>query len=270
MKRALFFIVAMFWGLSAKASRDFDCMIEPLHSLDLRSPVVGLIQEIHVQRGVHVNLNDPLVTIDSKIESSAVKVAKFKSEATGAIQVAESKLVAAQEKAKRSKQLYDENFISAQALDEAEAERKLAEAEVKSSRENNELAKLEHQQTQEQLNRRILRSPFPGVVMNVFLSPGALVDSSETKKSILKLVQTDRLKVVSYVPLSLFGKIKVNDDVVIKPESPLEGEFRAKVTTVDGVIESTSGTFGVVVELNNEAGYIPVGSRCKLIVNNNE
>lgn len=252
--------------MQAQANREFDCMIEPLHTLELRSPVVGLIQELHVKRGSQVQINDPLVTIDSKIENSAVKVAKFKSEATGALQVAESKLNAAQEKAKRSRQLFEEKFISAQALDEAEAERKLAEAEVKSSRENIELAKLEHNQTQEQLNRRILRSPFPGVVMNVSLSPGALVDSSETKKSILKLVQTDRLKIVSYIPLQYFGKISQGDTVAIKPEAPLIGEYSAQVTTVDGVIESASGTFAVVVELDNKTGQIPAGSRCKLAI----
>lgn len=266
MKRLCVFLVILSCSFNAYAVKEFDCMIDPLHTLELRSPVVGLIQELHVQRGSQVKINDPLVTIDSKIENSAVKVAKFRSEATGAIQVAESKLIAAQEKAKRSRQLYEEKFISAQALDEAEAERKLAEAEVKSSRENIELAKLEHLQTQEQLNRRILRSPFPGVVMNVFLSAGALVDSSETKKPILKLVQTDRLKVVAFIPLQHFGKIKPGDNVSIKPEAPLVGEYHANVSTVDGVIESASGTFGVVVELENQDGQIPAGSRCKMLV----
>jgi RND family efflux transporter MFP subunit len=266
MIRLCIFLIISGFSLYAQAGKEFDCMIEPLHTLELRSPVVGLIQELHVQRGLHVKINDPLVTIDSKIENSAVKVAKFKAEATGAMQVAESKLIAAQEKAKRSRQLYEEQFISAQALDEAEAERKLAEAEVKSSRENSELARLEHLQTQEQLNRRILRSPFPGVVMNVFLSPGALVDSSETKKPILKLVQTDRLKVVAFIPLQFFGKIIPGDNVTIKPEAPLTGEYQASVSTVDDVIESASGTFGVVVELENQAGHIPAGSRCKIML----
>lgn len=250
----------------AHAAMEFDCMIVPLQTVELRSPVVGLIQQVHVRRGAYVKRNDPLVTIDSGVERSAVDVAKFRAEALGAFQVAESKLMAAREKAKRNHQLYEEEFVSAQARDEAEAERKLAEAEVKSARENLELAKLEHRQSIEQLNRRILRSPFPGVVMNVFLAPGALVDTSDNKKPILKVVQTDRLRVEALAQLKYFNSIKTGMNTTIKPEAPLKGEYKAKVTMVDRVIDSASGTFGFVVELDNRDGMIPAGSRCKIQV----
>jgi RND family efflux transporter MFP subunit len=250
----------LFAGVSlfVEAKTEFDCMIEPFYTVELRSPVVGLIQQLHVVRGTVVKKNAPLVTIDSGVERSAVNVAKFKSEAQGALQVAESKLISAQEKAKRNRQLYEEKFVSAQALEEADAEYKLAEAEVKSATENLQLAKLEHRQTQEMLERRVLRSPFPGVVVNVYLSPGALVDTSESKKPILKLVETDKLRVEAFIPMKYFTNIKKGANVTIKPEAPLI------ITTVDGVIDSASGTFGILVELDNPSGTIPAGSRCKI------
>jgi len=246
------------------AAAEFDCMIEPAQIVELRSPTVGLIQKIHVQRGQHVKLNDVLVTIDSGVERSAADVAKFKSEAQGALQVAESKLVAASEKSKRSKQLYEEEFVSAQARDDAEAERLLAVAEVKSARDNLELARLEHRQSIEQLNRRVLRSPFPGVVMNVYLTPGALVDTSETKKAIMKLVQLDKLRVESYVPLKYFKDVRPGAVVKIKPENSSSEQYAARVAVVDGAIDPASGTFGVTVELDNRSNSIPAGVRCKL------
>jgi len=266
MKKTLGWI---FLGCSAglaHAGTDFDCMIEPAQTVELRSPVVGLIQQLHVRRGSRVARNSPLVTIDSGVERSAVNVAKFKSEALGALQVAQSKLQAAQGKAQRNRQLYEEEFVSAQARDDAVAEARLAEAEVKSARENLQLARLEQIQSQEQLNRRILRSPFPGVVMNVYLSTGALVDTSESKKAILKLVQTDKLRVEAFVPLRYFNRIKAGNGVTIRPEAPLTGGVSARVSTVDRVIDSASGTFGVVVELDNRNGTVPVGSRCKMAI----
>lgn len=172
--------------------------------------------------------------------------------------------LAATEKAKRNQQLFDEQFVSAQARDDADAERRLAEAEVKSARENLQLARLEHLQSVEQVNRRVLRSPFPGVVMSVNLATGALVDTSESKKPILKLVQTDKLRVESFIPLKYFNSIHAGSPVTIKPESPLQGVYQAKVTTVDRVIDSASGTFGVMVELDNRNNKIPAGSRCRL------
>lgn len=256
--------IAIGCACSISHAADFDCMIEPAQTLELRSPVVGLIQQMNVRRGSYVNQNDVLVSIDSGVERSATDVAKFRSEALGALQVAESKLIAAREKAARTRQLHEEQFVSAQAREEAEAERKLAEAEVKSARESLELAKLEHRQSVEQLNRRVLRSPFSGVVMNVYLTTGALVDTSDNKKPILKLVQTDKLRVESFVPLKYYNQIRAGSAVTIRPEAPLKGELKAKVTTVDRVIDSASGTFGVVVELDNRKNLVPAGSRCKL------
>lgn len=263
MKYLGLMLIACFCNV-VHAAAEFDCMIEPFQTVELRSPVVGLIQQLHVRRGSPVHKGDVLVTIDSGVERSAANVAKYKSTALGALQVAESKLNAATEKAKRNQQLYDEQFVSAQARDDADAERRLAEAEVKSAKENLELAKLEHLQSIEQLNRRVLRSPFPGVVMNINLATGALVDTTESKKPILKLVQTDKLRVESFVPLKYFNGIRKGYPVMIRPESPLTGEYRARVTTVDRVIDSASGTFGIVVELDNRDNKIPVGSRCKL------
>lgn len=261
-----FLLIALLAATSGAAygATQFDCMIEPMQMVELRSPTVGLIRKIHVQRGARVKENDVLVTIDSGVERSAADVAKFRSEAQGALRVAESKLNAASEKAKRNQQLYEEQFVSAQARDDAEAERMLAEAEVKSAKDNLELARLEHRQSVEQVNRRILRSPFPGVVMNVYLSPGALVDTSESKKAILKLIQTDRLRVEAYIPLKYFNGVRQGTAVTIRPESPLTGEYQARVTTVDGAIDPASGTFGVLVELDNRSNLIPAGSRCKM------
>ena len=78
------------------------------------------------------------------------------------------------------------------------------------------------------------------------------------------LVQTDKLRVESYIPLRFFNRIQPGHDVLIQPEASLAAAFKARVTTVDRLIDSASGTFGVVVNLDNRSSTIPVGSRCKM------
>jgi hypothetical protein len=51
---------------------------------------------------------------------------------------------------------------------------------------------------------------------------------------------------------------------VVIPERPFTGEVPAQVTTVDRVIDSAAGTFGIVLDLPNTKGELPGGIRCKL------
>lgn len=246
------------------SAREFDCMIEPAQVVEVRSPVVGLIEKIHVQRGSIVKKGDSLVTIDSGVESSAAASARFRSEAVGAVRIAEAKFAAATEKAQRNQSLFDDEFVSAQARDDAEAERRVAEAELRSANENAEMARLEYRQAVEQLNRRVIRSSIDGVVMDRYLHSGSLVDSGEGKKPILKIAQISTLQVESVLQIEHYRQVKAGVVATVIPEPPLGGEYQGTVKTVDRVIDSASGTFGVVVELQNKKQEIPAGVRCKI------
>lgn len=242
---------------------EFDCMIEPLQIIEVRSPVVGLVHSIHVRRGDLVRKGELLVTVDSAVERSAADAARSKSEVLGALRLAEAKLTAAAAKAERNQSLYDEGFVSAQARDEAAAERAKAEAEVQAAKESLEIAKLEYQEALQQVRRRELRSPISGVVMDQYLYPGSLVDNSEGKKPILKLAQTSTLRIESIVPFAYYQRIKIGTAAAIVPEPPLSGEYRGIVKIIDRVVDSASGTFGVVIEMDNPSYNIPAGVRCK-------
>jgi RND family efflux transporter MFP subunit len=242
---------------------DFDCMIEPIQIVEIRSPVVGLIHALHVQRGDVVRKGALLVTIDARVERSSADAARSRAAAVGALHLTEAKLEAATVKAERNQSLYEEGFVSTQARDEAAADRAAAAAEVQAARENLEIARLEYQEAVEQVKRRELRSPIMGVVMDQYLHPGSLVDNSEGKKPIFKLAQTSTLKVESILPFSFYQKLKVGTKATIIPEPPLSGTYAGVVKIIDRVIDSASGTFGVVVELENPSHSIPAGVRCK-------
>ena len=179
---------------------EFDCLIEPMQIIELRSPVPGLLQQVHAKRGELVRTGQLLITIESSVEQSAVASASYKADAQGALQLARNKVAAAREKARRMTELQAEEFVSAQARDDAVAEAKLAESELKQAEESSQMAKLEHRQTVDQLNRRQLRSPFNGVVMDQYLYPGAMVDPNDSKKPILKIAQTNPLAVQTILP----------------------------------------------------------------------
>lgn len=244
--------------------QEFDCLIEPNQVVELRSPVVGLLQQVHARRGELVRAGQLLVTIESSVEQSAAAATGFKAQAQGGLQLARSKLAATRDKATRMDALYAEEFVAAQARDDAVAEFKQAEAELKAAEESSQMAGLEHRQTLDQLGRRQLRSPFNGVVMDQYLHPGALVDGGDNKKPILKLAQTHPLAVQTILPFRLFPQVRVGQRVVVVPEAPFSREIVATIRTVDRVIDSAAGTFGAVALLDNANQALPAGIRCRL------
>ncbi len=248
----------------ATAPTEFDCLIEPAQVVEVRSPVVGLLQQVHARRGQSIQKGQVLVTIESSVEQSAAATARFRAGAEGALQQAGHKVDATNEKSRRMAELYLEEFVSAQARDDAAADAKQAVAELKTATENAELARLEHRQTVEQLNRRVLRSPFNGVVVDQYLYPGALVDGGDSKKPILKIAETQPLAVQAILPFRYFPQVKVGAAAVVVPERPFTREITAHIATVDRVIDSAAGTFGVVLLLPNANQVLPGGIRCKL------
>ena len=72
------------------------------------------------------------------------------------------------------------------------------------------------------------------------------------------------LAVQAVLPYLLFPQVKPGRAVIVVPEKPFTREINASIRAVDRVIESASGTFGVVLNLPNAGNDLPGGIRCKL------
>jgi RND family efflux transporter MFP subunit len=247
----------------ALAATEFDCLIEPSQTVDIRSPVSGLIEKVHVERGSVVRKGTVLVTLESTVERAAVELARFRSSMDGPVQVADSRVTHAERKLKRKTDMAEEKFASAQDRDDAEAERAIAVAEAKSARESKSLAALEHQYASAQLNQRVLRSPIDGVVVEQGMHAGELADASESKAAILKLAQTNPLRVKLVLPAAVYTRVKIGMKAEVLPEKPLGGRHVATVSSVDRIVDAASGTFQARLELNNSGNALPGGIKCR-------
>lgn len=244
------------------AAQEYDCLIEARDTVELRSPVEGLIDQVPVRRGDFVKKGQVVATLESGAERAAVELARGRAAMEGAMKAAESRLDFAAKKEERTLELFKQNFMSAGALDEARTQRELAEHELREARENRKLNQLELQRAEELLKLRTIRSPFNGVVVERYLSPGEFA-TSNVKDPILKLAEVDPLHVEVVIPSREFGRIRKGMSAVVMPETP-SGQFPAVVTLVDSIIDGASGTFGVRLELPNPNLRIPAGARCRV------
>jgi RND family efflux transporter MFP subunit len=240
-----------------------ECLIEPAQVVELRTPVDGVIEKIHVQRGDPVKRGQTLAELEAHVERSTVESARFRSTMEGRIVLSRNRADFAGKKLGRSQELYKQNYVAAQARDDAEAEKRLAEAELQDAMENQQLARLELKRAEELLNLRSLRSPFDGVVVERLQNPGDLAESGPGRKPVLKLAQIDPLRVEVAVPSEAFGKLKPGMSATVIPEG-IGGRHTATVKIVDRVFDAASGTFGVRLELANRNGALPGGMRCRV------
>lgn len=242
---------------------EYDCIIEARQNIEVRSPVEAVIESVPVQRGDYVQRGQVIATLESGPERAAVELARSRSEMQGELKAAQARVELTRKKLVRAEELYKQNFVSVNTLDEADADHRLATEELRRAVENQRLAQLDLKRAEEILNLRTIRSPFSGVVVEVLLKPGEF-GATSIKDPIMRLAEIDPLNVEVVLPVSQYGRIKTGARAIIVPEQPVGGRHSATVKVVDRVIDAASGTFGVRLELPNRSRAIPAGARCRV------
>ena len=238
----------------------FDCLVDPAQVVEIRTPVEGLIDKVHVQRGDSVKRGQVMVELLSNLERSTAESARFRAQMEGQIAAARNRLDYAAKKLARATDLALQNYASAQVRDEAEAERKVAESELLAAQENRELAKIEHRRSLDALALRSVTSPFNGIVLDRLLNPGDLADAGSGRKPVLKIAQVDPLRVDIVLPAALIGSVRPGSKVTL---TMLGSRHATSVKMVDRVVDAASGTFVARIELPNPTYAIPGGIRCQ-------
>lgn len=250
-------------AVSNAAAAAHDCMIEARQMIEIRSPVEAMIETVDVKRGDTVSKGQVLATLESGPERAALKLAQWRAKMQGEINAAKARVDVTQKKLSRAQDLHERNFISANALDEAVSDHRLAVEDLRRAEENRRLAELEAKRAAEVLALRTIRSPFNGIVVEVMLKPGEF-GAITFKDPIMKLAEIDPLYVEVLLPVTMYGKIHVGEPALVYPESPVGGQYETKVKIIDRVIDAASGTFGVRLELPNHKHKIPAGIRCRV------
>jgi RND family efflux transporter MFP subunit len=241
---------------------EFDCLMEPRRVVTISGSIEALITSVKVDRGDFVKKGDVIVEFESGVERASADLAKFRAEMQSEVEARKARQDYARAKYNRAMELTQKNFISRQELEEIQAERRLADAELREATDSRQLAALEHRRATEVVRLRSLRSPVSGVVVDRYMHPGEI--SEIGAKPILKLAEIDTLHVEVILPTPAFGQVAIGDVATVRPEAPIGGSHQAKVVVVDRVLDASSGTFGVRLELPNNDRALPAGARCRV------
>ena len=253
-------IALLFIAAPALAS-EYDCLIEPRQELKLAAPVPGVVAEVAVDRGDRVHKGQVVARLESDVEEANAQVATVHATNETAIASGKARVEFLQRKMNRNAQLRPDNIVSFAQADEAAADEKVAEAQLREAELNVAQARLEAKRAVAQLRQREVVSPVDGVVIERALGPG---EFRNDQAHILTVAEMNPLRVEAFLPIAIYGEIKVGDYATIAPEQPVGGRYQARVTVVDRVLDAASGTVGVRLELPNPDLALPAGIHCRL------
>ena len=252
-------LLALLPALPAGAAQPLGCLIEAERITDVGSPVIGIVQSVEVERGARVAKGQVLAVLRASVERATLSVASSRADSSADLQAAAAAANFNRDRRVRAEDLFRQQFISQQALDQTRTESDLADQKLTQAREQRQVSRQEREVAAAQLAQRVIRSPIDGVVAERFVSAGERVDD----KPLLRIAKVDPLRVQLVVPVAMYAQVRIGGNANVQPELPGAAAVTARVTMVDKVVDPASNTFRVHLELPNRDGALPAGLRCK-------
>lgn len=259
-----------FWGTFLYSSvafcqtdnrSEFDCLIDPAQVLDLGSPIIGVLDQVLVSRGDTVKKGQLVAQVESSIEESDLKIARLMASSEATIKAREAQVNYARKQWERAMELQQKGAISSQSFDELKANYIIAVQELEVAKFERERMSLAKEKAEAVLAQRKIRSTINGIVQKVDRGPGEYVFQ---EASIMTVVQLDPLFIETFIPVARYKDVQLGMIGSVSVSEPEAKTVDAEVIVVDKVFDTTSGTIGVRLKLDNPGGLIPAGQRCQV------
>jgi len=190
-------------------------------SVMIRPEIDGRIEVIHFQEGQLVRKGDKLVSLD------AAEVEAQLSSAMAAANLNRSRL-------KRSEELIEKKFISAQALDEA--------------RENLNQTNAREAEVRARLAKTLIRAPFEGVTGLRQVSPGAYAKAGQ---DIARLEGIGTLKLDFRVPEAYLRQIRTGQSLTVTVDAYAGENFSGTIYAIEPSVDEATRTVLLRARLPN-------------------
>ncbi|MEM1412347.1 MAG: efflux RND transporter periplasmic adaptor subunit [Pseudomonadota bacterium] len=152
---------------------------------------------------------------------------------------------------KRFARLAEDNLAAATQLEQTRSDRDVARGELR-------VAESRLAQNEDQLQRTVIRAPFPGIIVERIMMPG---ERATDGNSVVRLVNQDRLEVIARAPLAYYRFVAPGQRLAL---SALGLDAQGTVRTVVAVGDENTHQFELRVDL--EPGLFPVGQTLRVAV----
>ena len=231
--------------------------IAPFSEITIFSKVAGTVEKIYVDIGDRVKKCQVLVRIDDKeIRLQLISIKE-------SLRQAEVNLTNIEKNYERMRELFSQEVITPQEMDNITAQKEAAFARVEQLKAQVDLVK-------EKLADTIISSPMNGIVIQRFIDPGELTtDASMAKNApLLTINNLDSVKVKVAVGEKDLGEIKVGQLVRVKVDAFPARTFSCKINKIAPLVDPLSRTTELEIKVNNRDYLLKKGmfARVEIIV----
>lgn len=189
----------------------------------------GVVTKIFVEEGDYVKAGQQLAKLDG--ERLALELART--------EVSLNKL---EREYKRNEDLYNKQLISIEEYERVKSEYDNQKAAY-------DLAKLE-------LDYTTVRAPISGIIAQRFIKVGnTLMNNDPT----FHISDFDPLLAIMHAPERELGKLKVNQVAILSVDALKESTFEGKIKRISPIVDATTGTFKVTIEVNDRSRQLKPG-----------
>ncbi len=232
--------------------------------IDIRPQVTGFITKVHVDEGQQVRKGQVLFTLDQVQFQAAVDQAQAQ------VATAKTAVSTAQLTADNKRRLYDKNIIS-------EYEWQLADNDLQNAKASLAQANAALVTARKNLAYTVVTAPSSGVVGSIPNREGSLASPSSqtpltTISDISDIYAYFSLTEKDILAMTDNGNRNINSAITQMPEVELEladgstYSSKGKVSTISGVIDSSTGAASVRAIFPNPNGMLRSGSTGRVII----
>ncbi len=224
--------------------------LNPFEEVTISAEVEGVLRSVKVEEGTQVSKGMLLAAIDDSDYSLEVKRAE------AALRQAEATLENTKLEFKRKDALHKEELVTKQQYDDVVTRLSLTEAEVERAKASLSLARLKLAKTK-------ITSPLACVVKEKRVSAGDFVKNGT---SLIVIIQSNPIKLRFTVPEKDVGRLKMNQEVILKVDGFPGSEFKGKVNIIFPNVEEKTRTLQVEALVPNSNGILKPGLFAKVIL----
>lgn len=261
---ALVALIGMGLGLAGPARAavlpDAPCQVIASERSEVAPLVPGVLTEVLVDRGDHVNKGQVVARLYAEVERAQVASAAARASSDATLRSRRAKLGMTERTVARNKDLQAQKVISEQDYDQVRTERDVAAIEAVVASEALAQARADLDVARASLNAREIRSPIDGVVTDRAAQPGERAG----EKPLMTIQRLDRLYAEVVLPATLRNRIKPGSAVQLLFDLPELAPRTVKVSLVDPVIDPRTDMFSLRLTLENVDLAVPVGIKCRI------
>jgi RND family efflux transporter MFP subunit len=227
------------------------------HEVDLTAQRDGVVQKIYFDAPARVKSGALLAELDGRQIEANLEAAKAKTRSIEAdLKNWEAEEQVLKADYARQKTLWDLGLTSQEQLEHARYKAESDQWDIKRVMETLNTAKDEERSLELELEKTKIRAPFSGLIARRYVREGQNV----AKNDRLFWVTAEAPLLVRFtLPERMFGKIRAGQQVEVASADAAGEKHKGRVREVSPVVDPSSGTFEVLVELTGERGSLRPG-----------